>query len=134
MQPRVVFGPARTNDEGARSEGVTVAAAGAGAASGASAGDTQGGQQGAVHFVAEAADPRSALRAARTYFLSAGALVKDIFAGEESTAPSLAHLSAGHTSHIMDLSLTPHACVTLLPPTLRHTDPDEREVSLLTHV
>jgi hypothetical protein len=43
-----------------------------------------GPQQGALHFVAEAADPRSALRVARTYFLSQGALVKDIFAGESA--------------------------------------------------
>lgn len=39
------------------------------------------GPAGLSHFVAEASDARSPLRAARTYLLTTGALVRDIFAG-----------------------------------------------------
>lgn len=37
---------------------------------------------GSPHFVVEAADPRSPLRVARTYFSSQGVCVRDVFAGQ----------------------------------------------------
>lgn len=68
MLPRVVFGP-RSNTETTTSDNVSMATA------------MVAPGQPAVHFVAEAADPRSPLRVARSYFLSSGALVRNIFAG-----------------------------------------------------
>jgi hypothetical protein len=39
------------------------------------------------HFVVEAADPKSPLRAARTYFFSAGSLPTDCLAGTMQSQP-----------------------------------------------
>ena len=71
MPPRVVFG-ARTASDTALPEAVSLKdAPGPGTVAGAPA----------LHFVAEAADPRSALRMARSYFLSQGTLVRNHFSG-----------------------------------------------------
>ena len=68
MPPRVAFGP-RTNMEGGVPEAVAMSAC------------PVAPDQGACHMVVEAADPRSPLRVARSYFLSRGTLVNNIFAG-----------------------------------------------------
>eukprot|EP00955_Chlamydomonas_euryale_P026070 274914-Chlamydomonas_euryale.AAC.2 len=74
MPPRVLVG-ARTNNDKASSEALAL-----GAAPGAAPGCP------AVHFVAEAADGRGALRCARTYFLSQGQLTRNPFADVEEEA------------------------------------------------
>eukprot|EP00195_Chlamydomonas_chlamydogama_P002993 CAMPEP_0202922708 /NCGR_PEP_ID=MMETSP1392-20130828/78065_1 /ASSEMBLY_ACC=CAM_ASM_000868 /TAXON_ID=225041 /ORGANISM="Chlamydomonas chlamydogama, Strain SAG 11-48b" /LENGTH=588 /DNA_ID=CAMNT_0049616349 /DNA_START=166 /DNA_END=1928 /DNA_ORIENTATION=- len=94
MMPRIVFG-ARTNSDSAVSEAVTLGAApGPGSRSGGTEViallhllarvckhvPCQCSGAHALHFVAEAADPRGPLRAARTYFLSTGALTRNMFA------------------------------------------------------
>ena len=71
MPPRVVFG-ARTASDTAVPEAVSLKdAPGPGTFAGAPA----------LHFVAEAADPRSALRVARSYFLTYGALFRNHLLG-----------------------------------------------------
>jgi len=96
MMPRVVFGT-RTASDNEQSSSLTVAAANA-------SGDP------CLHFVVEAADPRSPLRAARTYFLTCGALAtnplterSDEFFGTERDAKVLREWSDGGAPRMMRL-------------------------------
>jgi hypothetical protein len=84
MMPRVVFG-AKTGSDASVADALPLSAARGPGGGGPRGG---GGQSApALHFVAEAADARGPLRAARTSFLSTGALVRDVFAGEERAPP-----------------------------------------------
>ncbi len=70
MLPRAAFGE-RSNDDALTPDSFALATANGGS----------GGGPAATHLVVEAADPRSALRVARTYFFSRGAVSPDPFAG-----------------------------------------------------
>lgn len=75
MPPRVLFGTRAGADVGSDatdSDASSVLLSASGAAPGLPP----------VHMSVEAADPRSALRAARTYLLTAGQMERDVFAGE----------------------------------------------------
>ncbi|GFR45023.1 hypothetical protein Agub_g6334, partial [Astrephomene gubernaculifera] len=107
LPPRVIFGP-RTSDDTATSGAATLmqcgyplqqqqqqeegsAAASAAAAAASAAAPTVSSSSSSswelpLHFVAEAADPRSPLRVARTYFLSRGAVERDVFADPDEEA------------------------------------------------
>ncbi|MEW5311938.1 MAG: hypothetical protein WDW38_003611 [Sanguina aurantia] len=93
MPPRVAFG-VHTNVDGSASSASSLqelSARGSPAEHLAAPGSHGLGGGGAgrpasspLHMVVEGADPRSALRVARSYFLSAGALVRDAFADAEA--------------------------------------------------
>ncbi|KXZ42811.1 hypothetical protein GPECTOR_116g343 [Gonium pectorale] len=83
LPPRVVFG-ARTSDDAAQPDAAALSALADPAPAGSDA--TGSAWRGALHGVAEAADPRSSLRVARSLFLCRGAAERDVFADADEEA------------------------------------------------
>ncbi|GLI70776.1 hypothetical protein VaNZ11_015810 [Volvox africanus] len=80
LPPRVIFGP-RSSEDSARSEALPLARCGPRPPN-----TDSPAAEAPLHMVVEAADPRSPLRVARTYFLARGHVVKDVFADPDEEA------------------------------------------------